>query len=110
MGFNLLWFLVVLTIWKTGDEKRSICVEGNPNDLKGLTGFKAEIQSDTSGRIAKWVGQSCCKWDGISCENTTDRVTEINLPGFITCESVMMLLCRLLWKIVPSFNNPPHIS
>lgn len=48
------------------ERESSICEECNPNDLKGLTGFKAEIQSDTSGRIAKWVGQSCCKWDGIS--------------------------------------------
>ncbi|XP_058192185.1 receptor-like protein 33 [Rhododendron vialii] len=44
------------------------------------------FQSDASGCIAKWVGQSCCKWDGISCDNTTGRVTEINVPGFITCD------------------------
>ncbi|OMO55014.1 hypothetical protein COLO4_36236 [Corchorus olitorius] len=64
--------------------KRNIAEECNPGDLKALTGFKNGIHIDTSGRLAKWVGRSCCRWEGVSCNNATGRVTEIRLPGFIS--------------------------
>ncbi|KAL2519466.1 Leucine-rich repeat (LRR) family protein [Abeliophyllum distichum] len=51
---------------------------------RGLLSFKAAIRSDDSGRLEKWIGYGCCKWEGISCNNTTGRVTQINLPGFFT--------------------------
>nr|XP_025654504.1 probable leucine-rich repeat receptor-like protein kinase At1g35710 isoform X2 [Arachis hypogaea] len=59
-------------------------------DLEGLIGFKNGIQMDTSGRLAKWVGQRCCDWEGIVCDNATTsgtrRVTQIHLPGFISTD------------------------
>ncbi|KNA10092.1 hypothetical protein SOVF_147630 [Spinacia oleracea] len=56
----------------------------NSNDLTALHKFKASIHLDTSGRLQKWVGRRCCGWVGIQCDSNTFRVTEINLPGFIS--------------------------
>ncbi|KAK2408264.1 receptor protein EIX2 [Trifolium repens] len=56
----------------------------SPNDMEALISFKNGIQIDTSGHIAKWVGNNCCKWESIVCENSNFRVKEINLPGFIS--------------------------
>ncbi|KAK6931162.1 Leucine-rich repeat-containing N-terminal, plant-type [Dillenia turbinata] len=60
------------------------------NDLKGLTDFKAGIRTDTSSRLQKWRGYSCCKWEGVTCNNTTKRVTEIRLPGFISTDDFVL--------------------
>ncbi|KAL5826549.1 hypothetical protein ACOSQ3_018395 [Xanthoceras sorbifolium] len=88
MGFQFLVIVAVFTIITVAEGNirgggGEVC---NPNDLRGLTSFKAEIHTDTSGRSAKWVGRSCCRWEGISCDNATGRVTEIRLPGFISTE------------------------
>ncbi|KAG9450419.1 hypothetical protein H6P81_010384 [Aristolochia fimbriata] len=58
----------------------------HPQDSLGLLGFKAKIHVDTSGRLATWLGQDCCKWQGITCSGTTGRVTHLNLPGFLSSE------------------------
>ncbi|KAK4790768.1 hypothetical protein SAY86_031181 [Trapa natans] len=56
----------------------------DPDDLKGLTSFRANILLDTSERLANWTGRNCCDWEGISCDNMTGRVTGVSLPGFIS--------------------------
>lgn len=81
MGSQVLWFLVLLTL--TTICKSKSC---HPNDLKGLQDFKAGIHSDTSGRLGKWKGQDCCKWEGIFCSNETGRVVSISLPGLYTSD------------------------
>ncbi|KAG7974954.1 hypothetical protein I3843_06G073600 [Carya illinoinensis] len=85
MSPRLLWFVFVLiSIAAFVEGNRSIGERCSPNDLGGLNSFKAGIQMDTSGRLERWVGHSCCKWEGIVCDNTTGRVTELHLPGFIS--------------------------
>lgn len=84
MQDQLLSLLIVLTVGAASlgaADVHGICT---PKDLKGLTGFKAGIHFDTSGRLEKWVGLKCCEWEGISCNNATGRVAEIRLPGFIS--------------------------
>ena len=84
MASWLLWLIVVFTIITVGKGRQNGHQVCHPNDLKGLTSFKAGIHVDTSSRLAKWVGHGCCSWEGITCDETTGRVTEIRLPGFIS--------------------------
>ncbi|KAM1039189.1 hypothetical protein ACFX13_034501 [Malus domestica] len=75
----MIKFLLVLLI-----SLSTVLAEGNacnPMDLKGLTDFKAAIHNDIGNRLASWVGHRCCMWKGITCDNRTGRVTEINLPA-----------------------------
>lgn len=81
MASQVLCFLVLLTL--TTICKSKSC---HPNDLKGLQDFKAGIHRDTSGRLSKWTGQDCCKWEGIFCSNETGRVVSISLPGLYTSD------------------------
>lgn len=88
MDFSLLWLMVAFALVSIGEGKRS-SVGGewcHPDDLVGLTSFKAGIRMDYSGRLGKWVGRSCCKWEGIGCDNSTGRVTQLLLPGFISTD------------------------
>ncbi|XP_042501648.1 leucine-rich repeat receptor-like serine/threonine-protein kinase At1g17230 isoform X2 [Macadamia integrifolia] len=84
MGNKLLWILVIIIFIPTIECKRILGKGCNSQDLIGLTSFKAAIHIDTSGRLEKWVGQHCCKWDGVYCNNRTGRVAEIRLPGFLS--------------------------
>ncbi|MCD9640281.1 hypothetical protein HAX54_025483 [Datura stramonium] len=79
MGAQVLWFLVLLTLTTICESKSC-----HPNDLKGLQDFKAGIHSDSSGRLGKWIGRDCCKWEGVYCSNETGRVVRISLPGLYT--------------------------
>lgn len=84
--YQLLHVVALLTLIAFGGTSWTIeaC---SPNELEALMSFKNGIQKDTSGRVAKWIGQSCCDWEGIVCENATSRVTQINLPGFISTDT-----------------------
>lgn len=75
----------------------------NPSDLRGLNSFKAAIQMDTSGRLEKWVGHSCCRWEGIICHNTTGRVTKILLPGFISSDQ-FLFQSQMKGRLSPSIT------
>ncbi|KAK8492567.1 hypothetical protein V6N11_030791 [Hibiscus sabdariffa] len=80
MGCQMLCLLLTLTLMST----TSIVQGCHPADLKGLAGFRGGIHMDTSGRLAKWAGLSCCTWQGVACNNRTGRVTQVHLPGFVS--------------------------
>lgn len=80
MGFQVAVSLVMI-LMVIGRRNGEQC---HPNDHKGLMSFKAGIRHDRSDRLKTWIGNGCCSWDGIVCDNTTRRVTELNLPGFYT--------------------------
>ncbi|KAE8730260.1 CW14 protein isoform 1 [Hibiscus syriacus] len=81
MGCQMLWLHLALTMMAAAT---SIVQGCDPGDLKGLASFRGGIHMDTSGRLAKWAGHSCCRWQGVACNNRTGRVTEVHLPGFIS--------------------------
>ncbi|CAN6709033.1 unnamed protein product [Malus baccata var. baccata] len=47
-------------------------------ERKALLELKAGL-TDHSGRLSSWVGEDCCKWRGVGCNNVTGRVTTLNL-------------------------------
>ncbi|KAM1296327.1 hypothetical protein ACFX2I_023185 [Malus domestica] len=47
-------------------------------ERKALLELKAGL-TDPSGRLSSWVGEDCCKWSGVGCNNVTGRVTTLNL-------------------------------
>nr|GFB33588.1 probable LRR receptor-like serine/threonine-protein kinase At4g36180 [Tanacetum cinerariifolium] len=54
-------------------------------DRQALLGFKANLE-DPEGRLSTWRPEEdeCCKWSGVTCNNTTGRVTELVLSNFDT--------------------------
>lgn len=50
-------------------------------EREALSEFKQGV-IDPSGRLTSWDrGEDCCKWRGITCNNTTGRVVEIKLSN-----------------------------
>jgi hypothetical protein len=73
------WYLSLATI---------ICMftygYGNPNALcrkrerEALLTFKQGI-TDPSNQLTSWIGEECCMWEGIGCDNITGHVIRLNL-------------------------------
>nr|XP_004305912.2 PREDICTED: receptor-like protein 12 [Fragaria vesca subsp. vesca] len=47
-------------------------------EMKALLKLKESL-TDHSDRLSSWVGEDCCKWRGVGCNNTTGRVESLNL-------------------------------
>ncbi|XP_021800209.1 probable LRR receptor-like serine/threonine-protein kinase At4g36180 isoform X3 [Prunus avium] len=47
-------------------------------ERKALLKLKQGL-TDLSGRLSSWVGEDCCKWSGVGCNNITGRVNRLNL-------------------------------
>ncbi|PON95352.1 LRR domain containing protein, partial [Trema orientale] len=47
-------------------------------ERKALLNFKQGL-TDPSGQLSSWVGEDCCKWRGVGCNNITGRVVQVNL-------------------------------
>ncbi|XP_048572844.1 receptor-like protein 3 [Triticum urartu] len=53
----------------------------HPDDLRALRGFAGNLSGGAVLLRAAWSGASCCVWEGVSCDDTSGRVTALRLPG-----------------------------
>ncbi|KAL6272651.1 hypothetical protein ACE6H2_023343 [Prunus campanulata] len=47
-------------------------------EMKALLKLKQGL-TDPSDRLSSWVGEDCCKWSGVGCNNITGRVNRLDL-------------------------------
>ncbi|XP_043721192.1 receptor-like protein EIX1 [Telopea speciosissima] len=54
----------------------SSCKEG---ERQALLEVKAGLNDTTSGRLSSWIGDDCCTWRGVVCNNMTHHVIKLDL-------------------------------
>ncbi|KAL7196310.1 hypothetical protein ACSBR1_036337 [Camellia fascicularis] len=56
------------------------CIE---NEKQALLKLKQGL-TDPSSRLSSWVGENCCTWSGVTCNNKTRNVIGLNLRNPLT--------------------------
>ncbi|GLU08593.1 hypothetical protein SLE2022_254980 [Rubroshorea leprosula] len=77
---------------------------------EGLT-FKEGLIDD-SNTLSSWIGQDCCKWAGVGCDNQTSHVIILNLrnPYAESDDPLILQIHSLGGTITPSLQYLKHLS
>ncbi|XP_010253421.1 PREDICTED: LRR receptor-like serine/threonine-protein kinase GSO2 [Nelumbo nucifera] len=77
------WFsILIMLVFLTDEFSKSKGVLPNSSCLRrerqALIKFKKGLHYHLSG-VSSWVGEDCCAWFGVGCDNTTGHVLKLNL-------------------------------
>ncbi|XP_074284253.1 receptor-like protein EIX1 [Silene latifolia] len=86
MGRTSFLFVIVLlhmfhsSQYGHGKEPESLgFVRCKKHELEALLKFKQSFTKDPLNRLTSWVGEDCCQWHGVTCDNITNNVVKLNL-------------------------------
>ncbi|BFG37473.1 hypothetical protein CerSpe_237470 [Prunus speciosa] len=82
-SIQLLSLIILLGILSLETIKLGFCSDDHnvgciDIERKALLKLKQGL-TDPSGRLSSWVGEDCCKWSGVGCNNITGRVNMLDL-------------------------------
>ncbi|KAG8661797.1 hypothetical protein MANES_01G039132v8 [Manihot esculenta] len=71
----LLILLQSVSSFCNGDNFNGSCIK---TEREALVKFKSSLV-DNSNSLPSWVGDDCCRWDGVTCDNITGHVVNLVL-------------------------------
>ncbi|GLT49221.1 hypothetical protein SLA2020_227950 [Shorea laevis] len=80
-------------------------------EREALLAFKEGL-TDPSSRLSSWIGQDCCKWAGVGCDNQTGHVIILNLrnPYAESDDSLVRQKHALGGTIAPSLQYLKYLG
>jgi len=68
--------------------------------------------NDPSNCLSSWVGEDCCDWKGIQCDNQTGHVLKFELKPYLICNKTASIfsLSPFGGKINPSLADLKHLN
>ncbi|CAN6577473.1 unnamed protein product [Malus baccata var. baccata] len=87
--------------------KTNSCID---EERQALLVFKQHLVHH-SGRLSSWVGHDCCRWEGISCSNSTGHVVKMDLRNpYDYFHYEMAMNASLRGKINASLLSLKHLN
>ena len=75
----VVFLLLSLGIFKLGScTENNVTVKCIKSEREALVRFKEGV-IDIPGKLSTWVGEDCCQWKGVECNNESGHVTKLNL-------------------------------
>ena len=89
INYNHTVFVILLLslgIFKLGScsenqsQTNNVTVKCIKSEREALLRFKAGV-FDIPGKLSSWVGEDCCQWNGVVCDNESGHVIKLNLSN-----------------------------
>ena len=79
----VVFLLLSLGIFKLGScSENNVTVKCIKSEREALVKFKEGVSvNDIPGKLSSWVGEDCCQWKGVECDNESGHVTKLNLSN-----------------------------
>ncbi|KAG8661805.1 receptor-like protein EIX1 [Manihot esculenta] len=74
----MLILIQSILIFCTGTNLDGSCIK---IEREALVKFKSSLAINSSDSLLSWVGDDCCRWEGVSCDNITDHVVKLDLSS-----------------------------
>ncbi|KAF3945764.1 hypothetical protein CMV_027893 [Castanea mollissima] len=75
-----VFLLLSLGIFKLGScSANNVTVKCIKSEREALVRFKEGVGSPA--KLSSWVGEECCQWKGVECDNDSGHVTKLNLSN-----------------------------
>ena len=76
----VVFLLLSLGIFKLGScSENNVTVKCIKSEREALVRFKEGV-IDFPGKLSSWVGEGCCQWKGVECDES-DHVIKLNLSN-----------------------------
>ncbi|XP_024632241.1 receptor-like protein EIX2 [Medicago truncatula] len=80
----------------------TLCIK---EERVALLNIKKDL-NDPSNCLSSWVGEDCCNWKGIECDNQTGHILKFELNTYVICNKTV----RMVPTDLGNLSNLHHLD